>query len=449
MVLTDSRCAPSVDHAGAGSRHFNNIPLDQLAAFRDELVAAYIETRNFTERLSEPLTAEQQCVQSMTEASPVKWHRAHTSWFFETFLLQQNEKCFKWFDNDYCYFFNSYYNAIGKQYPRAERGQMVQAGTAEIGAYRQAVDQRMIQLLNSVDEQVLQRLAPLVLLGLNHEQQHQELILTDFQHAWSLNPGSPAPWPQVGGCEPPIKLHWLNQTGGLINIGYSGTCFAFDNESPAHNFWLEPFTLANRPVLNSEYLAFLDDGGYENPLLWLVDGWTWIQQNDIRSPLYWNLENGVRRQISCCGAQSLDLDRPLVNISFYEASAFATWTGARLPTEQEWEHAMTATGAGTSLYAECTTAGLLPGLSPLADSELWLGNTWEWTASPYVAYPRFQPGSGAVGEYNGKFMSNQMVLRGYSGFTSPGHSRPTYRNFFYPQARWQQSGFRLARNARV
>ncbi len=449
MASTESCAVPLAGHADAAGRHFNNIPLDQLTAHRDDLVSAYTGTRTVTEILAGRLTAAQQCVQSMLEASPVKWHRAHTSWFFETFVLQHYEKRFNWFDAAYCYLFNSYYDGVGKQYPRAQRGKMSQPAAARIGSYRNAIDQRMVRLLESVDDQAFNELAPLVLLGLNHEQQHQELILTDFQHAWSLGAETPAPWPELPGSEQSIEMHWLEYDGGLVKTGYCGPCFAFDNEGPRHQYWLEPFSLANRPVTNADYLAFIDDGGYENPLLWLSDGWAWVQQNNISSPLYWRAEDGAWRQCNCAGIAPLNLDRPLVNICFYEASAFATWAAARLPTEHEWEYAMTSSGMASGLNAESKQSAQLPRLVQLAGSGLWLGNVWEWTASPYVAYPRFKPGSGAVGEYNGKFMNNQMVLRGYSGFTSAGHTRTTYRNFFYPDARWQQSGIRLARDAQA
>jgi ergothioneine biosynthesis protein EgtB len=314
----------------------------------------------------------------------------------------------------------------------------------EIASYREAIDECILQLLTSVDDLTFSELAPLLILGLNHEQQHQELILTDYQHARLLNPDLPRAWPGRAGERQSPPMSWLDYQGGLVETGYAGESFFFDNEGPRHKYWLEPYSLANRPVINAEFLAFIEDGGYQNPLLWFADGWAWLQNNEIDKPLYWTRDGDEWQRNSHAARECIEIDQPLVNISFYEASAFANWYGARLPTEHEWEHAMSAGSSISQPYITETAEIRVPCLVPAAETGLWLGNTWEWTASPYVAYPGFQPGAGSVGEYNGKFMSNQLVLKGFSGFTSSGHSRPSYRNFFYPHARWQQTGLRLA-----
>jgi len=380
----------------------------------------------------------------MPDASPLKWHRAHTSWFFETFLLKAHALDHESPDESYEYLFNSYYNGVGTQYPRAQRGLISRPDVESIGRYREHVDQAMKELITRADEALLVKLAPLILLGLNHEQQHQELMVTDLKHALSFNPTHPAWADRPLSAARPDCLGWTNFEGGLRELGHAGETFHFDNETPRHQVMLQPFALANRPATCGEYLAFMDDGGYRRPELWLSDGWAWRRDQQIDAPLYWWNDDGCWRNYTAHGGAAIDPHQPVTHLSFYEAWAFANWSEARLPTEVEWEHA----ASDVIPHGHFADSGCFHPVSAGDSSNMTqlFGDVWEWTASSYAPYPGFRPVKGTVGEYNGKFMANQMVLRGGSCATPAGHVRASYRNFFYPADRWQFSGIRLARD---
>ncbi|MDP8930851.1 MAG: ergothioneine biosynthesis protein EgtB [Actinomycetota bacterium] len=398
--------------------------------------------RSLTEELAAPLSAEDQTVQSMPDVSPTKWHRAHTTWFFEEFILGRFSPGYEPFHPAYRYLFNSYYEAVGPRHPRPERGLLSRPGVEEIAAYRRAVDAAMLELLCEPPDAPA---AALVELGLHHEQQHQELLLMDIKHVLSLNPLWPAYRPQrrrtLGS---PGALGWWEYEGGVVEIGHVGDGFAFDNETPRHVVHLRPFALASRPVTCGEWLAFMDDGGYRRAELWLSDGWASVQGEGWEAPLYWHRDgNDGWSLFTLGGERQADPAEPVCHVSYYEADAYARWSGARLPTEGEWEHAV---AAETPRWHRFDLDGLHPrsvAVQSLGDS---VGEVWEWTASPYLPYPGFRPLSGAVGEYNGKFMVNQHVLRGGACVTPPGHARLSYRNFFPPASRWPFAGIRTARD---
>ncbi|MEL4177227.1 ergothioneine biosynthesis protein EgtB [Roseateles sp. PN1] len=379
-------------------------------------------------RLAAPLSAEDCCVQSMPEASPSKWHLAHTSWFFETFLLEPFEAGFKPFHPAFRVLFNSYYNGVGDKHPRAQRGLLTRPDLDEVLAYRAAVDQRILALLQARSGDA--RIAELMELGLQHEQQHQELMLTDLLHLLAQNPLQPAYRSEAQDVTPAEpELGWLHFAGGLQDIGHRGGGFCFDNELPSHQQFLQPFELATRLVSNAEFLAFVEAGGYHQPELWLAEGWDWLRSQGLRKPLYWRQDEEAHRWLAfgLHGLQPLDPHAPACHLSLFEADAFARWAGARLPTEFEWEAAARA-------------ASQIPALQQMH------GQVWQWTSSSYAPFPGFAPAAGAVGEYNGKFMVNQYVLRGSSLATPAGHARDSYRNFFPAHTRWQFSGIRLARS---
>ena len=409
----------------------------------DVLRGRYSEVRNLSLRLAAPFSAEDQMLQSMPDASPLKWHLAHTTWFFETFILARHSRNYAPFDARYAYLFNSYYKKLGGHPLRGSRGLMSRPSLEEVHAYRAHVDSALLAMLDGSGEEVL----PLVELGLNHEQQHQELMVTDIKHAlWS----APLRWDAIPGeqrAPAAPALSWIGLEGGIHSIGHSGSGFAFDNEGPRHEVLLRPFQIASRAVSNGEYLEFMADDGYNRPELWLSDGWDKVQAEQWNAPLYWERrEDGSWHEFVGGGAQTgtqeVNLAEPVCHVSFYEADAYARWNGARLPTEQEWEIAALRTPARGTFLED----GLLhaqPASGP-GFQQAW-GDVWEWTASPYVGYPGFQSAPGALGEYNGKFMCNQFVLRGGSCATPRSHIRATYRNFFPPHTRWQFSGLRLAR----
>lgn len=395
--------------------------------------------------LCEPLSAEDCCAQSMPDASPVKWHLAHTTWFFETFILERHEADFKPHHPLFRMLFNSYYNGIGDKHPRSQRGLLTRPSLAEVLEYRSNVDMRMQSLL--ADAGRAMEVLPLVELGLHHEQQHQELMLTDVKHLLSCSPLQPAYSKQAFDVDSQAQhLEWLDCPAALVEIGHDGRGFCFDNEVPRHRQFVEAFQLASRLVSNGEYLAFIRGGGYDNPDLWLSEGWDWVQANRLHHPLYWrSQEEGGHtewREFTLHGLQPLDVRRPVTHVSFFEADAYARWSGARLPTEAEWESVAGMGGSRTEMMVGTLhpAAARMPGLSQL------FGACWQWTSSSYAAYPGYAPAAGAIGEYNGKFMSNQYVLRGSSCATPLGHARATYRNFFPATARWQFSGIRLARS---
>jgi ergothioneine biosynthesis protein EgtB len=414
----------------------------------EDLGARYRAVRGTTDWLTAPLSPEDATVQSMPDASPAKWHLAHTSWFFETFVLAEAVPFYRPFHPDFRALFNSYYNTLGAQYPRAERGLVTRPGLDEVRAYRAHVDRHLFPLLEGGIEPAL---ADLVEIGLQHEQQHQELILTDFKYLLSRNPLRPVYRESAratSAATVPRPLAFRRFEEGIQKIGHAGPGFAFDNEGPRHRVFLEAFEIANRPVTCGEYLAFLADRGYERPELWLSDGWNAARSEAWRAPLYWNDQEGSWKIHTLSGERALDPAEPVCHLSFYEADAYARWAGARLPTEAEWEVA----ASGLGLDGNFLENGLFhPAPAPAGSgSELvqMFGDVWEWTQSPYTPYPGYHPPEGALGEYNGKFMVNQIVLRGGSCATPKSHIRSTYRNFFPPGARWQFSGLRLARDAR-
>ncbi|HTK34301.1 MAG TPA: ergothioneine biosynthesis protein EgtB [Caulobacteraceae bacterium] len=405
---------------------------------REACIVRYQAVRTRTLELAGPLTVEDRQIQSMPDASPTKWHLAHTTWFFETFLLVP-AGCAP-FDERFGYLYNSYYDTVGAQHPRAQRGLLSRPSSEEVYAYRAHVDAGMRRLISTADEDAWPRIARLITIGLNHEEQHQELILMDIKHVFFSNPLGPAYAPAPPRpAETARGPEWVAFAGGLVEIGADGEAFAFDNETPRHKVWLEPFRLMDRLATCGEWLEFMADDGYSRPELWLSDGWAAVQREGWRAPLYWAEEEGRRWSVfTLYGWRPLEANEPVCHISYYEADAFARWRGARLPTEAEWEVAAAGCAVGFSDGLHPSSPGREPRLRQM------FGETWQWSSSPYVPYPRFRPESGALGEYNGKFMSGQMVLRGSACVTPPDHSRPSYRNFFPPAARWPFSGVRLA-----
>jgi ergothioneine biosynthesis protein EgtB len=417
---------------------------ENRAAERERFAAI----RQESESLAANLSPEDQAIQSMPDVSPTKWHLAHTSWFFETFILGPFDTAYRAFDPDFVYLFNSYYEAVGPRHPRPQRGLLSRPTVDAIGAYRDHVTAAMLRLVEAADEAVWREIAPLIELGLHHEQQHQELILMDIKHVFSMNPLLPAyqaPRPYALPSAPSAP-GWVEFAGGLEEIGHHGAGFAFDNEIPRHKVWLEPFRLATHPVSCGEYLEFIADGGYRRAEFWLSDGWATVQQEGWRAPLYWRGEDREWRIFTLSGERRVEPAEPVCHVSFYEADAFACWAGKRLPTEAEWELAARGLPPAGNLADSGHFHPSPDTAAPASEPSLrqMIGDVWEWTASPYIAYPRFRPASGAIGEYNGKFMSGQMVLRGGAAVTPAGHIRATYRNFFPPSARWAFSGLRLA-----
>jgi len=450
----------------------------------DALATRYRAVRGLSEQLRAPLSAEDCQAQSMPDASPTKWHLAHTSWFFETFVLAAARTDYRPFDAAFRVLFNSYYQQVGAQHPRPQRGLLTRPSLDEVLAYRAHVDAALLAALQA-GEARFAALAPVIELGLHHEQQHQELMLTDVKHLLAGNPLRPAYFPPLavppfenggrGGISPltlgadaglrerdgrkipprpPFSKGgtgtagntWRAYDGGVWKIGHDGDGFAFDNESPRHAVLLEPFALATRLVTNGDFAAFIADGGYRRPELWLSDGWATLAERGWTAPLYWEARDGAWSEYTLAGLRELEEDAPVCHVSFYEAEAFATWAGARLPTEAEWEVA----AAPRPVSGNFLDAGALhprPAPDNGGDAAQLYGDTWEWTRSAYAPYPGYRPPAGALGEYNGKFMCNQLILRGGSCATPASHMRSTYRNFFPAAARWQFSGVRLAKDA--
>lgn len=397
------------------------------------LASRFAATRALSEALAARLSDADATIQSMDDASPTKWHLAHTTWFWETFLLRDRAANYRPWHETWSFLFNSYYEAEGDRIARPSRGMLSRPTVEEILDWRAHVTEAMAPLLDNPE------LTPLIQLGIAHEQQHQELLLTDIKHALFQNPLGPAMWDggEAAAAEPVGAREWHSHPGGIAMVGHDSAGFAFDNEGPRHRVLLEPFALADRLVTNADWQAFVDDGGYRTAALWLSDGWAWVNAERIQGPLYWR----EGEQFTHCGWQNRDPHAPVTHISFYEADAFAAWAGARLPTEFEWEAIAQGhdPADGNQLDAAAPP-------SPRGGSDLF-GDCWQFTRSAYVPYPRFKPAAGAVGEYNGKFMSGQVVLRGASCATVRGHSRASYRNFFYPHQRWQFTGLRLAKDA--
>jgi len=416
------------------------------AVSRTSLLARYREIRRTTERLCEPLAIEDQVLQAMPDVSPTKWHLAHVSWFFETFLLTPHLPGYEPLNPAYTFLFNSYYNGVGPQFSRPARGHLSRPTVAEVYAYRQWVDRGMERLLAETDSERPIAPAALIELGLNHEQQHQELILTDIKYNLAMNPLHPVyhaiALPRGAA---PGPLDWREHRGGLVPIGYDGSGFAFDNEGPRHTVYLRPFRLADRLTTNGEYLQFIEAGGYRRSEPWLSEGWRTVQERGWQAPLYWEWQDGGWWTQTLSGYLPVDLHAPVTHVSYYEADAYARWRDARLPTEPEWEHA----AADVPVSGNLQERGIFHPLPVTADAPVaqLFGDVWEWTQSAYAPYPGYRAEPGAVGEYNGKFMVSQMVLRGGSCVTPESHIRATYRNFFPPDARWQFSGIRLAEDA--
>lgn len=432
---------------------------DQL----DGLMRRFAATRRLSLDLVATLSDADASAQSMPDASPAKWHLAHTSWFFETFVLRDHLPGYRLFDDRYPYLFNSYYDAEGPRHARPQRGLLTRPSLDEICVWRAHIDAAVQSALPDLPPAA----QALVELGIHHEQQHQELLLTDVKHLFAQNPLGPAVWDaapagrkgaiacevaQFSAISPsaaaPGAMRWVRGAEGIVSVGHDGDGFAFDCEVPRFSALLTPHALASRPVSNGEWQQFIDDGGYHTPSLWLSDGWAWVQAEDIAAPAYWDAAHGGgARQFTLAGWRDIDRAAPVTHISFYEADAFAAWAGARLPTEIEWEAAAAAfdPASGQQLDASGPVHPAAAGGGD-ADLQQMFGSVWEWTGSAYRPYPGFRAAPGAVGEYNGKFMSGQFVLRGGSCATPRGHCRASYRNFFYPHQRWQFTGVRLAKD---
>lgn len=380
-----------------------------------DLINRYLKVRQQSARICQPLEPEDYTPQSAEFASPPKWHLAHTTWFFEELILKQHLPYYEVFDASFSFLFNSYYNALGERIPRNSRGLITRPGIEKVYEYRRYVDEHMIKL---IEQTLTDDISELIILGLNHEQQHQELMLTDFKYTLSINPTYPKYQEQSEVSDYNNQSGWASVKEGVYEIGHQGDGFHYDNEKGKHKVYLEAYEISKSLVTNQEFISFIENGGYSNPSYWLDDGWAWLNDNKIQHPLYWRRLNGTWYQFTLAGLQKIDSDTILSHVSLYEAAAFASYENCRLPTEAEWE---------------------------VAANQFDWGKRWEWTNSAYLPYPRFQISPGAVGEYNGKFMMNQMVLRGGSVATAEGHSRASYRNFFHPDARWQYSGIRLAR----
>lgn len=426
----------------AGSGHGSD------ADIRERSIASFRRVRYWSERLCEPLAVEDHVIQTVAETSPPKWHLAHVSWFFETFLLLPFLSGYKAFNPRFEYLFNSYYEQLGSGYwPRSERGLLSRPTVAEIYGYRSHVDSAMERLIDGCSSSDWSAVEARLLIGLNHEQQHQELLLTDIKQNFAHNPLRPAYREdlQGSGQVEPGPLTFTAFAGGVVEIGDRGEGFAYDNERPRHSVYLQPYRLADRLVNNGEFLQFMEDGGYDHPGLWLSDGWGAIGREGWRAPRYWELIEGEWYQMTLGGLRTLNLGEPVAHLSYYEADAYAAWAGRRLPTEAEWEWAASAVPISGN-FVDSSLLHPAPASAGEGPRQLY-GDLWEWTGSAYLPYPGYRAVEGALGEYNGKFMCNQMVLRGGSCATSADHMRPSYRNFFYPHERWQFMGLRLAEDA--
>lgn len=428
---------PFDDHLLVEDSTLPSAPVAPLDSAR--LQAQFRHTRATTTQLTERLSAEDQMLQSMPEASPTKWHLAHTSWFFDTFVLKpRNASAAP--NRHFEYLFNSYYNQVGQQYSRPHRGLISRPSLADIGNYRQAVEEQLLERWDTFSPAELR----LIELGIHHEQQHQELIVTDIKHALSFNPQFPALAEPQETATAPVPLRWVSFAAGESWFGSGGDAFAFDNEQPRHKAFVQGFRLANRPVINAEYLAFIEDGGYHDPRHWLSEGWAWVQSNRAEAPLYWQHRDGQWFTYTLAGRLPVALSEPVCHLNYFEASAFASWAGKRLPTEYEWELAAQSHPSSSGHFLDRHTLHPRCATSRATGLQQLFGDVWEWTSSAYLPYPGYRPPLGAVGEYNGKFMVNQWVLRGGSCATAQGHIRAGYRNFFPVTASWQFSGVRLA-----
>ncbi|KAA5804987.1 ergothioneine biosynthesis protein EgtB [Alkalicaulis satelles] len=412
----------------------------------ETLRARYEAVRARIMALAAPLSAEDLCVQAMEDASPGKWHLGHTSWFWETFLLKPHHPGYQAYDARFNFLFNSYYEAVGARQARPERGLITRPGLEAVLAYRAHVDAAVSAWFDQADERQLEALGRVIATGLAHEEQHQELFLTDLKYLFSRSAFAEAAYPSPHAAPAPASppaLDWMAFEGGVFPFGHDGQDFAFDNEGPAHEAVLTPFALASRAVTNGEYLEFIEDGGYRQPGLWLADGWALVQQAERSAPLYWRKTDAGWREFTLHGERALDPSAPVCHIDYFEASAYAAWAGARLPEEREWEHAARHDGRDDARWMD-PDGWLHPAVQGQAGM---FGEVWQWTRSAYGAYPGYRAPQGAIGEYNGKFMCGQFVLKGGSALTPPEHVRASYRNFFPPAAQWQMTGLRLARDS--
>jgi len=416
-------------------------------ACTNTLSRKFREVRSASERLCDPLETEDYIVQSMPDVSPTRWHLAHVTWFFETFVLKRHVEGYLPLHAEFEHLFNSYYNAVGEPYPRPRRGLLTRPTVKEVYAYRARVDEAMQRLLEE-EEELGEEVSDLIELGLHHEQQHQELILTDIKHVFSCNPLYPVykERSKASRRDPlSTSTEWIVYPEGPRFIGHEGPGFAYDHEMPRHRVLVPEFKLAPRLVDNRQYMEFIEAGGYQEPELWLADGWITVRKEGWKAPYYWVPEDGAWSEFTLNGLKPLDLDAPVCHVSYYEADAFARWAGALLPTEAEWEAAAQQCTVGGNFVEKEFLHPRAPQENGSGPRQLF-GDLWEWTRSAFAPYPGFQAAEGAIGEYNGKFMCNQYVLRGGACVTPLSHIRPTYRNFFYPHSRWQFSGIRLARN---
>ncbi len=411
---------------------------------KETILTQFQKVRDFTHYLVDPLETEDFVIQPMENASPAKWHLAHTSWFFETFVLGKFQPDFKSLHPQYAYFFNSYYLQTGVPFTRAKRGLLSRPTVKEVFEYRDYVNEQMETFINNSDEETWSEAASVIEIGNHHEQQHQELILTDLKFLLAQNPLLPV-YRELKGMknEPVSAINWIAFEEGLIEVGNKGNEFTYDNEHPLHRTFVQDFELADRLVTNGEYLEFMESGGYEYSPYWLDEGWSKVQREEWKAPLYWFKRDGEWMQFTLSGARKVGPNEPVTHISYYEADAYARWKGCRLPTEQEWEHACGSLEIEGNFVDEDHFHPVAA--SPKKELKQMYGDAWEWTMSGYSPYPNYKPLPGALGEYNGKFMANQYVLRGGSCATSKSHIRKTYRNFFHADARWQFSGIRLAR----
>lgn len=428
---------------------FNRGKTDVMNTDFKKLIERYKDVRSQTEALCSPLKTEDYVIQTMPNVSPAKWHLAHTSWFYETFILSEFVDHYVSYHPKFAYLFNSYYVQAGERHCRPKRGLLSRPTVQEVYDYRKYIDEQMLDLLEQPDTKELNRLYTVTELGLNHEQQHQELILTDIKHVFSMNPLYPAYQNREIKLTNKISpLDWISFNEGVYEIGFNGPGFCFDNELPRHNSYLQSFELSNRLVTNKEYLSFMEDGGYERPDLWLSDGWDRVKKENWNSPYYWEKRDNEWWMITLQGPRKVNPAEPVCHVSHYEADAFARWFGARLPTEFEWEKAAQDVPVQGNFVDQHNFHPMpLEDFQSSSKINQMFGDVWEWTQSAYLPYPGYRPLPGALGEYNGKFMANQMVLRGGSCATPPSHIRKTYRNFFHPDSRWQFSGIRLARNS--
>ncbi len=430
---------PGAKQAGRTERETSSTP---------ELLRRYLQVRGFSKKICETLEPEDYVIQTMPEASPTKWHLAHTSWFFEAFVLKQFFPDYESLHPQYGFLFNSYYNAVGPFFSRPTRGLLSRPTVKEVFHYRSDIDLLVAELIESADERLLERLEPMITLGLHHEQQHQELMLTDIKNVFWQNPLRPAFRTRDRKQPEPVPASkWLQFEEGVHWVGHQGRGFSYDNEGPRHRVFVQRFELASRLVTNAEYLAFMEDGGYQRPELWLSLGWNTVREKGWDSPLYWEKRDGAWHTMTLAGMTELVPEEPVCHVSLFEADAYARWSEARLPTEQEWETASSELPLkGNFVESDIFHVTPLVSTASTVQPAQMFGDVWEWTRSSYSPYPGYAPVAGALGEYNGKFMCNQYVLRGGSCASPQSHLRATYRNFFAPDKRWQFSGIRLAKD---